>query len=146
MVIRTADEMHAVFISDARASGPSWLASRCLDLKCNTCLMDESIQTGFHVVWTAAAISPYMCLERNPKAWSKSESRLDGLLNHPNECMLEEFEASWHRGRSGRESTSSGRDDALVWCASRRYDTLSGGLMQWPAGCLDGMTCRPDGW
>jgi hypothetical protein len=68
MVVRTVDEMHAISISDARASGPCLLASGRLDLNCDTCLMDERVRTGFHIVWTVATIFPYLCLERNPEA------------------------------------------------------------------------------
>jgi hypothetical protein len=102
MVVLMVDEMHAISISDARASGPCWLTSGRLDLNCDTCLMDERLRTGFHIVRTVAAIFPYLCFERNPEAWSNIESRPDG-------CKLEQFEASQHRGRTGRESTSSGQ-------------------------------------
>jgi hypothetical protein len=37
-------------------------------------------------------------------------------------------------------------DDALVGCASGRYDTSSGQLVLWTAGRPDGMTRHPDGW
>jgi hypothetical protein len=36
-------------------------------------------------------------------------------------------------------------DDALVQCAFRRFDTLSGRLMHWTAGHSDGKTRHPDG-
>jgi len=68
MVVQTVDEMHAISISDARASGPCWLVSRRLDLNSDTCLIDERVQTGFNVVRTIAAIFPYLYLERNPEA------------------------------------------------------------------------------
>jgi hypothetical protein len=72
--------------------------------------------------------SSHICvLERNPKAWLNTESCSDGLLNRPDGCKLEQFEASRHEGRSGRESTSSG------W------------MMLWIDGCPDGMTCPLDG-
>jgi hypothetical protein len=99
-IVWTADLMHAISISDARASGPSWLASGPLDLNCDTCFMDERF---------VAAIFPYLCLERNYEAWSNIESDPNGLLKHPDRCKLEQFEASRHRGRSGRKSKSSGR-------------------------------------
>jgi len=57
-----------------------------------------------------------------------TESRPDGLLNRPDGCKLEHFEASLHRGRSGRESTSSER------------------MMLWTDGRPDGMTRLPNGW
>jgi hypothetical protein len=109
MVVRTVDEMHTISISDARTSRPCWLASRRLDLNCDTFLMDERVHMGFHVVRTVAAIFSYLCLERNPEAWSNTESHPDGLLNRADGWKLEQFEASRHRGRSGRKSTSFGR-------------------------------------
>jgi hypothetical protein len=57
MVVRTADLMHTIFISDARASGPWWLVSGPLDLNCDICLMDECVRTGIHVVRTDASWS-----------------------------------------------------------------------------------------
>jgi hypothetical protein len=52
--------------------------------------------------------SSHICvLERNLEARSNTEGRPDGLLNRPDGCKLEQFEASRHRGRSKRESTSS---------------------------------------
>jgi hypothetical protein len=72
MVVRTADSMHAIFISDARASGPCWLVSVRLDLNWDTCLMDELVQTEIHVVRTVAAIFLYMCFGK--KSW--------GLIEH----------------------------------------------------------------
>jgi hypothetical protein len=108
-VVRTADLMYAISISDAHAFGPWWQASGRLDLNCDTCLMDERVQTGYQVVRTVAAIFSYLCLERNLEAWSNTEDRPDGMLNCLDGCKLEQFEASRHRGRSGRESTTSGR-------------------------------------
>jgi hypothetical protein len=109
MGVQTFNLMHAISISDARASRPCWLSSERLDLNCDTCLMDERVRTGIQAVQTVAAIFPYLCLERNPEAWSNTEGRPDGLLNHPNVCKLEQFEASQHRGKSGWESTLSER-------------------------------------
>jgi hypothetical protein len=51
MIVLTVDLMHAISISDACASGH-------LDLNCDTCLMDEGVRTGIHVVRTVAAIFP----------------------------------------------------------------------------------------
>jgi hypothetical protein len=61
MVVRTVDEMHAISIFDARASGR-------LDLNCDTCLMDEHIRTG---ITSSGRLqqSNYICvLERNLEA------------------------------------------------------------------------------
>jgi hypothetical protein len=54
MVVRMANLMHAISISDAHAS---WR----LDLNCDTCLMDEHVRTGIHIVQTVVAIFPYLC-------------------------------------------------------------------------------------
>jgi len=62
MVVRTGDLMHAISIFYFLTSGPWWLASGWLDLNCDTCLIDERIQTGIHVVWTVAAIFPSLRL------------------------------------------------------------------------------------
>jgi hypothetical protein len=58
MVVWTVDLMHAISISDARASGPRGLTSGRLDFECDTCLMNESVRTGIHVIRTVAAIFP----------------------------------------------------------------------------------------
>jgi len=109
IVVRTANLMQAISISDARASGPWWLASGHLDLNCDTSLLDERIRMGINVVWTIAAIFPYLCLARNPEACSNTEDRTDGLLN----------QTVWHVVRTA---------DALDSWASKRYDTSSGRL------------------
>jgi len=108
-VVQTADLMHVISISNARTSGPCRLASERLDLNWDTCLMDERVRKGYHVVQTVAAIFPYLCLDRNPEAWLNTDDHPDGLLNRSDGCKLEHFKASRHKGRSGRESTSSGR-------------------------------------
>jgi hypothetical protein len=36
-------------------------------LNYNTCLMDEPVRTGIHVVWTVAVIFPYLCFGK--KSW-----------------------------------------------------------------------------
>jgi hypothetical protein len=51
MVIRTVDQMHAITISDDRVS-------ERLDFERDTCLMDERVRTGIHIVQTVAAIFP----------------------------------------------------------------------------------------
>jgi len=98
-----------------------------LDLNCDTCLMDECVRTGFHVVQTVTEIFPYLCLERNLEALSNTESSPDGLLNRPDGCKLKQFEASRYGERFGRESTSFGR------------------IMLKSDVCPDGLTRRPDG-
>jgi len=54
-------------------------------------------------VWTVAAIFPYLYFGKKSHSWSKTECRSDVLLKRPNRCKLEQFEASRHRGRSGRK-------------------------------------------
>jgi hypothetical protein len=43
------------------------MASGWLNLNYDSCLMDERVRTGIHVVRTVAAIFPYLNLERNMK-------------------------------------------------------------------------------
>jgi hypothetical protein len=93
------------------------------ELNYDTCLMDKRVRMGINVVQTVAAIFPYLCLERNPEAWSNTEGRLEGLLDRPDVCKLEQFEASRHRGRSGRESTS--------------FEWLAGNRIFWLVNCAE---------
>jgi hypothetical protein len=51
MVVQTVDLMHAISISDDHVSGR-------LDFECYTCLMDERVRTGIHVVRMVAVIFP----------------------------------------------------------------------------------------
>jgi hypothetical protein len=37
------------------------MASGRLDFECMTCLMDEHVWTGIHIVRTVAAVFPYLC-------------------------------------------------------------------------------------
>jgi hypothetical protein len=76
--------------SDARTSRPCWPASGCLDLNCDTCLMDESVWTWIHIIQTVEAIFPYLCFGKNS----------GGLIKH------------W--GSSGRVAESTGRMQAGV--------------------------------
>jgi hypothetical protein len=78
-------------------------------------------------------------LERNPEAWSNTESRPDVLLKRPDECKLEQFETSRHRGRSEQKVLIVRTDDTLDRWASGR-------LALWTNGHPDGITCRSDGW
>jgi hypothetical protein len=61
MVVRTVDLMDVISIYDAHESGPSRLEFGCLDFECDTCLMDERVRMGIHIVRTVAAVFPYMC-------------------------------------------------------------------------------------
>jgi hypothetical protein len=104
MVVRTVDLMHTISISKAHASGLWWLASGRLDLNCDTCLIDLVRPEGESTSFGRLQQSSHICvLERNPEAWSNTECRPDRLLKRPDGCKLEQFEASRHRGRSGRK-------------------------------------------
>jgi hypothetical protein len=90
--------------------------------------------------------SSHICvLERNPEAWSNTESRLNVLLKRLDRCKLEQFETSRHMGRSGREVLIVGTDDAWNSWAFGQYDTSFGRLALWTDGHPHGMTRRPDG-
>jgi hypothetical protein len=138
MVVRTVDLMYAISISDARSSGPRGLTYGCLDFECDTCLMNERVRTGFHIVQTAAANFPYLYFIKKSRSWSNTKCRPDVLLKCPDGCKLEQFEASQHRGRSGRKVLVVQMVDALDSSASRRYIMLSGRL----AGNQIFLTCR----
>jgi hypothetical protein len=93
MVVRTVDLMQAISIFDV------------------------------HVVRTVAAIFPYLCLERNPKAlvehWGK----------RPHGCKQEQFEASRHKGRSGRKVLIVRMDDVVDCRSFGQFDTSSGRMV-----------------
>jgi hypothetical protein len=80
MAVRTVDLIHTIFISDACASGPRGLTSGHLDFECDTCLMDDCVWTGFHIVRTVAANFPYLCFGRKSHNWSNTECHSDVLL------------------------------------------------------------------
>jgi hypothetical protein len=75
--------------------------------------MDECVQTGIHIVQTVTAIFPYLCFERKSHRWLNTECRSNVLLKRPDGYKLEQFEASRHRGRSGRKVLVVQTDDAL---------------------------------
>jgi len=141
MVVRTVDLIHAISISNVRASGPRGLTSGGLDFECDTCLMDDHIQTGIHVVWTVAAIFPYLCFGKKSHSWSNTECCPDVLLKRPDRCKLEQFEASRHRGRSGGKDLAVRTEDALDSWASGRYITssewLQGIWFFWLVNCAE---------
>lgn len=130
MVVRTVDQMHAISISVTRTSGPWRLVSGRLNFECDTCLMDERGRTGIHIVRTVAAIFPYLCFGRKSHSWSNTECRPDVLLKRPDGWKLEQFEASRHRGRSGRKVPVVWTDDALDSWVSKRYITSFGRLQR----------------
>jgi hypothetical protein len=107
-----------------------------LNFECTTYLMDERVLTWFHIVRTVAAIFPYMCFGRKSHSWSNTECRPDMLLKHPDGCNLEQFEASWHRGRSERKVLVVRANDALDSWTFGRYITSSGQMLLdwWTSG------------
>jgi hypothetical protein len=125
MVVQTIDLMHIISIFDAHTSGPWRLATRRLDFECDTCLMDEHVRTGVHIVRTVAANFPYLCFGKKSCSWSNTECRLDVLLKRPDRCELEQFEASRHKGRSRWKVLFIRTDDGLDSWASGRYITSS---------------------
>jgi hypothetical protein len=90
--------------------------------------MDDHIQTGIHVVWTVAAIFPYLCYGKKSHSWSNTECRPDMLLKRLNRCKLEQFEAS---------DTEEGPDGKF---------SSSGRMMLWTVGRPDSMSHRPNGY
>jgi hypothetical protein len=48
--IRTVEVKLAVSIYDAPASGPQLSDVWTVNLKCNSCLMETHVQTGYHIV------------------------------------------------------------------------------------------------
>jgi hypothetical protein len=92
-----------------------------------TCLINERVQTGIHIVRTVATIFPYLCFGKKSHSWSNTKQRPDVLLRRPDGCKLEQFEASRHRGRSRRKVLVVRTDNA------------------WTVECPDSITCRPNG-
>jgi hypothetical protein len=125
MVVRTVDLMHAISISGLRG-----LTSGRLDFECYTCLMNERVRTGFHIVRTVAVNFSYLCFGKKSRSWLNTECRPDVLLICPDGCKLEQFEASRHRGRSGRKVLVVRTEDALDRWASGRYITSFGRLQR----------------
>jgi hypothetical protein len=90
--------------------------------------MYKHVWMGIHIVRTVSAIFPYLCFGKRSHSWSNIECRPDVLLKSPNECKLEQFEASRHRGRSGRKVLVFRTDGASDSGASGRSITSSGRL------------------
>jgi hypothetical protein len=61
----------------ACASEPWRLTSRWLNFICTTCLIKDSFRTGTHIVWTIAAIFPYLCFGKTSFDLSNIERRPD---------------------------------------------------------------------
>jgi hypothetical protein len=84
-----------------------------------------------YTVHTVAAVFPYLCFEEKTLNLSNTERRPTVLLRRSDECNLEQFEASQHRGRSGQKVQSTVQtDDALIVelpdGISRRSDECKG--------------------
>jgi len=140
-IVRTVDLMHTISIYEARASGPCRPLFGRLNFECSTCFMDERVQTGIHIVRTVAVVFPYLCFGKKSHSCLNTEWRLDVLLKRPDGCKLEQFEASRHRGRSGRKVLVVRTDDALDSWASGWYITSSGRLQGirflWHVDCAE---------
>jgi hypothetical protein len=128
MVVQTVDLMHAISLYVAHAFEPWRPMCGRLNFECTTCLTNERVRTGIHIVRTVAAIFPYLCFGKNSHSWSNIECRPDVLLKRPDGCNLEQFEASWHRERCGRKVLVVRTNDALDSWASEQYITSSGRL------------------
>jgi hypothetical protein len=128
MAIRTVDLLHAIFISVVRASRPWQTGARTVEFELrflpygwahsdeNPCRPDGWINL------------PLFELGKKIWSWLNIESHPDGLLKRPDGCKLEQIGASRYRGRSKRESMSSGQ------------------MMLRIASHPDSMLRRPDGW
>jgi hypothetical protein len=87
-VVWTVDLMHAISIYVARASEPLRLASGRFDFECTTCLMDERVQTGIHIVRTVIAVFSYLCFGKK----SITDRTLSGVRTC---CWNVWTDASW---------------------------------------------------
>jgi hypothetical protein len=138
-VVRTGNLMYAISIYEARASGPWRTSSGCMNFECPTCLVDERIQMGIHIVRTVAAVFPYLCFGKKSHIWLNTEWHLNVLLKRLDGCKLEQIEASRHRGKSGQKVLVVRTDDALDSWASKRYITsprqLQGIRFHWLVDC-----------
>jgi hypothetical protein len=103
------------------------LTSERLNFVCTTCLIKDSVWTGTHIVWTVAAILPYLYFGTKSFSLSNTERRPAVLLRRLDGCNLDQFEASGHRGASGWKDLVVWTDDALI---DERPDEIP---------------CRPDG-
>jgi hypothetical protein len=67
---------------------------------------------GTHIVWTVAAVFPYLCFGTMSFSLSNIERRPAVLLRRPDEWNQEQFEGSQHRGRSRWKVLVVQTDDA----------------------------------
>jgi len=116
-------------------------AVRMSEFECATCLMDERIRTGIHIVRTVAVVFPYLCFGKKSHSWLNTEWRLDMLRKRPDRCKLEQFEASRHTGRSGLKVLVIRKNDA--WTVEhpdgnpRRPILLQGIQFYWLVDCAE---------
>jgi hypothetical protein len=101
---------YAISISVERTSGPSCLTSGRLYLNCDSCLMNERVRMGIHVVQTITSIFPYLNFGKKIWSWSITGSRPDGPLRRPDGCKLEQKLIDVVKGPEGNPR----RPD--VWC------------------------------
>jgi len=69
-----------------------------LNFECMTCLMNERVRTGTHIVRTVVAVFPYLCFGKKSNGWSNTERRPnvllrrpDGILRRPDGCKGSDF-------------------------------------------------------
>jgi hypothetical protein len=108
-VFRTVDLMYAISIYEAWASGPWTLTSGRLDFECMTCLMDERVRTGIHIVRTVVAIFPYLCLGKK----SIADRTLSGVRTC---CWNVRTDASWNNSKLlDTEEGPNGKFSSSEW-------------------------------
>jgi hypothetical protein len=111
-IVWTVDLMHEISIYEARASRPWRLPSRRLDFECMTCLKDERIQTGIHI------LSSHICvLERKPIA----DQTLSGVRMC---CWNVRTDASWNSSKlldtkDGSDGKFSSFGRMMLWTIER---------------------------
>jgi hypothetical protein len=119
MIFRPVDLMHAISIYVARSSGPWRLASRRLNFEYATCLMDERIQMGIHIVRKVAVVFPYLCFGKKSIAGRT-------LSDVRTCCWNIQTDAGW--SSSKLLNTEEGPDGKFS--SSER-------MMLWTVGCPD---------
>jgi hypothetical protein len=85
-----------------------------LNFVCTSCPIKDSARTGTHIFWLVATVFQYLCFGKKSFNLSNTERRPDMLLRCSDGCNREQFEASRHRGTSGRKVLVIRTDDALT--------------------------------
>jgi hypothetical protein len=127
-IIRTGNLMHVISISKACASEQWRLSSGRLNFECATCLMDERVWMGIHIVQAVANVFPYLCFGKKSHSRSNTKWSPDVLLKRPDGCKLEQFELL---------DTEDGPNEKFL--SSKR-------MMLWTVGCPDCISRRPGGF